>query len=220
MTVRKILVLAEGPTEERFIKEVLNGFFQPKGLFLQPVIVATKRVNAGGKFKGGVPSYEKVRKEVIRLLADSSAILVTTMLDFYGLPETFPGRASPQGHTSIEKVRFVERAWSEEIGQSRFSPYLSLHEFEALLFVSPKEIAQGFSRPELLQDLQRIRDGFSTPEDINDNPETAPSVRLQKLFARYSKPFFGALISQRIGLVSIRAECEHFDQWMQTLETL
>jgi hypothetical protein len=218
--MRKVLVLAEGPTEERFIKEVLNAHLQAFQIHLQPVIVATKRVNAGGKFKGGVPSYEKVRKELLRLLGDSSALIVTTIFDFYGLPESFPGRAAPEGATPLEKVCFVERAWSENIANARFRPYLSLHEFEALLFVSPQAIAQGFSRPELLTPLQRIRRAFATPEDINDDPETAPSARLQKLFPRYSKPFFGTLISRRIGLADLRSECNHFADWLKMLEKL
>ena len=216
--MRKVLVLAEGPTEERFIKEVLNDYFNPSDIFLQPVIVATKRVNAGGKFKGGVPSYEKVRRELIRLLADSSAAIVTTMLDFYGLPETFPGRENPQGRTPLERVCFVETAWRENVGDTRFAPYLSLHEFEALLFVKPDEICKGFSRPEILQDLQRIRNDFPSPEEINDHPDTAPSARLQKLFPRYSKPFFGALISRRIGLADMRSECKHFASWLTMIE--
>jgi len=216
--MRKILVLAEGQTEEKFIKEVLNPHLDPKRVFLQPVIVATKRVNSGGKFKGGVPGYEKVRGEVLRLLADSSSLIVTTMLDYYGLPESFPGRGSPSGRTSLEKVCSVEAAWSRDIGDPRFRPYLSLHEFEALLFVDPGEIARGFSRNELLNDLQIIRNAFATPEDINDHPETAPSKRLQNLFPRYSKPFFGSLISLRIGLDSMRRECRHFGVWLQMLE--
>lgn len=218
--MRKVLVLAEGPTEERFIKEAVNPELEQKRLHLQPVIVATKRVNAGGKFKGGVPSYEKVRREVLNLLGDSSALIVTTMLDFYGLPESFPGRADPKGASSLEKVRFVERAWTDDINNARFHPYLSLHEFEALLFVSPKDIADGFARPELLRAIEKVRQSFSTPEEINDDPETAPSARLTKLFPRYSKPFFGTLISRRIGLQKMRAECIHFRSWLERLESL
>ena len=85
---------------------------------------------------------------------------------------------------------------------------------------NPKEITQGFSRPELLSEVERIRQAFPTPEDINDHPDTAPSARLRKLFPRYSKPFFGTLISRRIGLADMRAECKHFGCWVKTLEAL
>jgi hypothetical protein len=62
---RKVYVLVEGQTEEGFVKNILRQEM-PEGLYLQPVIVATKRVNTGGKFKGGVPSYPKVKDEDVR----------------------------------------------------------------------------------------------------------------------------------------------------------
>lgn len=219
MTIRKALILVEGQTEETFIKEVLSGFM-PTGIFLQPVIVATKRVNSGGKFKGGVPSYPRVRNEVMRLLADSSAVRVTTMLDYYALPSTFPGRAQPQGGTSTERARSVETAWEMDIGHPHFHAYLSLHEFEALLFSEPAVIAQSFAKPELESDLVAIRSAFATPEEINDHPDTAPSARLEKLYPRYNKPFFGTLIAQRIGMAAMMDKCPHFADWVHFLRTL
>lgn len=96
MNFRKAFILVEGQTEETFVKNVLSEFL-PEGLFLQPVIIAKKRVNSGGKFKGGVPRYPKVRNEIVRLLGDFSAVIVTTMLDYYALPPSFPGRERPLG---------------------------------------------------------------------------------------------------------------------------
>lgn len=219
MSVRKAFVLVEGQTEEGFVKKVLQPVM-PVGLYLQPVIIATKRVNSGGKFKGGVPKYPKVRAEVLRLLNDSSAVTVTTMLDYYALPPTFPGRETPAGQTADEKVRHVQRAWEADIGNRRFAAYLSLHEFEALLFSAPQEIADGFAKPELAQELQNIRNSFRSPEEINDHPSTAPSARLSKLYPRYSKPFFGSLIAGRIGIDRICDECAHFAEWVRFLRAL
>lgn len=219
MSFRKVFILVEGQTEESFVKNVLSEYMPP-GLFLQPVVVATKRVNSGGKFKGGVPSYPKVRGEVIRLLGDSSAILVTTMLDYYALPTSFPGRSQPTGASAQERVKSVEDAWTTDIGNSRFRAYLSLHEFEALLFSHPQAIADGFAKPELLPQLSGIRASFATPEDINDRPETAPSARLEALYPHYSKPFFGTLIARRIGLNTMMSECPHFAEWVQMLRNL
>ena len=183
------------------------------------MIVATKRVNTGGKFKGGVPSYPKVRDEVTRLLRDSSASMVTTMLDFYGLPTTFPGRANPQGANAQDRVRFVEESWDSDISNSRFKAYLSLHEFEALLFSQPEKIAESFMQPTILSALQRIRDNFPTLEEITD-PATAPSARLQNLYPRYSKPFFGSLIASRIGVDPMLLDCKHFATWVSFLRSL
>ena len=219
MSWRKAFVLVEGQTEERFVKDVLQPEM-PRDLYVQPVIVATKRVFAGGKFKGGVPGYPKVRSEVMRLLHDTSAIAVTTMLDYYALPSTFPGRNNPTGATATARVLHVEAAWNADIHDARFFSYLSLHEFEALLFCDPDEIASGFARPELAPQLHGIRNGFASPEEINDHPQTAPSARLAQLYPRYSKPFFGALIARRIGIERMCAECAHFAQWLNALRSL
>lgn len=219
MSFRKVLILVEGQTEERFIKDVLQTAM-PSGLTLQPIIVSTKRFNAGGKFKGGVPSYTRVRGEITRLLADSSAILVTTMLDYYGLPATFPGRHSPQGKTALDRVRFVEEAWAIDINNRRFLPYLSLHEFEALLFSEPTAIADGFSKPELATELNSIRASYPNPEEINDHPTTTPSARLKQIFGSYSKPLFGSRIAQKISIKTMTTHCPHFANWVSTLQNL
>ena len=124
------------------------------------------------------------------------------------------------GTTAAEKVCFVEESWEADISDKKFSAYLSLHEFEALLFSKPQEIADGFAHPELAGKLQNIRNGFRSPEEINDHPDTAPSARLQQMYPRYSKTFFGALIAGRIGIDQMCAECEHFAEWVIWLKTL
>ena len=88
----KVLILVEGQTEETFVKQTLGPYLSSLGVFVVPTIIATKRIKSGPSFKGGMPSYPKVRREILRLLGDSSAALVTTMIDFYGLRTSFPGR--------------------------------------------------------------------------------------------------------------------------------
>ena len=216
----KVLILVEGQTEESFVKNLLGAHLHNRGLNLIPVIVATKRLLTGGKRRGGYVPYARLRSEILRLLNDSSAARVTTMLDYYGLAPEFPGRETPIGKTAIEKVSAVEQAWSADINNHRFLPYLALHEFEAMLFTAPTEIAAGLGQPALQSSLQRIRASFTTPEDINDDTETAPSKRLSDLFPGYNKPFYGELIAERIGINKIRAECIHFAGWLAKLELL
>lgn len=219
MSFRKVLILVEGQTEESFVKHVLSKYM-PNGLLLQPVVVATKRINSGGKFKGGVPSYSKVKNEVQLLLRDSSAILVTTMLDYYALPASFPGRSNPSGNSPLQRVESVEAAWTADVGISRFRAYLSLHEFEALLFAQPAAIADEFNNSDMLSQLNYIRNTYDTPEDINDAPTTAPSARLRALFGNYSKPLYGTRIATNIGLSTIMKECPHFAEWAGMLQKL
>jgi hypothetical protein len=215
----KVLILVEGQTEEAFVKNLLASHLRGLGVIAIPVIVATKRLLTGDKKRGGYVPYPRLRAEVLRLLNDSSAACVTTMLDYYGLAPEFPGRGTPAGRTSLEKVSSVEQAWATDINCARFIPYLALHEFEAMLFTEPTIIASSFGQSSLQSALQNIRASFASPEDINDHEETAPSKRLGKLFPSYNKPFYGELIAERIGIGRIRGECVHFGTWLGKLES-
>ena len=95
-----------------------------------------------------------------------------------------------------------------------------MHEFEAMLFSDCERFSVGIGRPELSPSFQQIRDGFASPEDIDDSPSTAPSKRIQKLIPGYQKPLLGNLASLEIGIDVIRAECAHFREWLETLERL
>jgi hypothetical protein len=74
-------------------------------------------------------------------------------------------------------------------------------------------------RLDLETSLQEIRDGFNTPEEINDSPITAPSKRVKEIVPGYQKPLLGVLAILEIGLIRIRAECPHFDRWLRQLES-
>jgi D-serine deaminase-like pyridoxal phosphate-dependent protein len=53
-----------------------------------------------------------------------------------------------------------------------------------------------------------------------EEPQTAPSKRLRKLFAGYQKPLHGPLAIAAIGIERIRAVCPHFDEWLRRLEAV
>lgn len=216
----KLLILVEGQTEEAFIKNLLAPHLVSRNVIAIPVIVATKRLLTGDKRRGGYVPYSRLRAEILRLLNDSSATCVTTMLDYYGLAPEFPGRETPKGKTAMEKVAFVEQAWAADINHQRFLPYLALHEFEAMLFTDPAIIANSFGQPAFQTHLQNIRTSFPSPEDINDHEETAPSKRLGRIFPGYNKPFYGELIAERIGIERIRVDCAHFANWLTKLESI
>jgi len=217
--MRTILVLVEGQTEEKFVKEVLTPHFHNYNKHLIPTIVNTKIVKSGRNFKGGIVSYGQVRRDLMRLLGDTSALCVTTMFDLYGLPDEFPGRNDAPS-LPYDKVQHIENAFRKDIAHPRFLGNLTLHEFEGLLFTKPAEIARALYDPDKELELTKIRASFKTPEEINDNPKTAPSKRLEGIFPIYNKPFYGMVISKRIGLNAICAECPHFHQWVSCLENL
>jgi len=79
---------------------------------------------------------------------------------------------------------------------------------------------EGFVKNTLRREMPEIRNNFPTPEEINDDPATAPSARLQNLYPRYSKPFFGSLIASRIGVDPMLLNCKHFAAWVSFLRSL
>jgi len=174
--MHKVLVLVEGPTEEKFVKEILRPHLNNYDKHLIPTIVNTKVVKNGPNFKGGIGSYGQVRRDLLRLLGDTSARCVTTMFDLYGLPGEFPGRCDAPAEP-YKKVKYVEDAFAQDVNHQRFLSNITLHEFEGLLFTTPAEIARALNEPVREPELTRIRASFQTPEEINDDPVTAPSKK-------------------------------------------
>lgn len=215
--MKKILILVEGQTEESFVKNILNPGLSSNNLYVVPIIITTKKVKNGPNFKGGVNSYTTIKKEVQKLLRDSSAVAITTMIDFYKIPNDFPSWSS--NGTCYDKVVAAECAFRDDINQSRFIPYLQLHEFEGLLFSVPEVISDALDRKKK-QEVQSIRTAFATPEEINNGEQTHPSMRLISLFPYYKKPIFGSIIAGRIGIDQIKAACPHFNSWFVSLQSL
>ncbi len=216
----RALILVEGQTEERFVKDLLAPELYPFGLYFEkPVLLVTKIVKNGPNFKGGVTSYRNFRRDLQPLLGNSGA-LVTTLLDYYGLPHDFPGMGDRPPGSPLDRVRHVERAIHEDLGApSNFIPFLALHEFEAWLFSSPDELPRAVTMTDKQPELQAIRDAFASPEDIDESPLLAPSKRIKALFPTYRKTLHGPTVAKRIGVGRIRAECPHVDSWFRALET-
>ena len=182
--MKRVLILVEGQTEERFVKEVLAPDFWSREMFFHPTLLVTKRVKTGANFKGGVTGFARFRNDTQRLLNSAAGALVTTLLDYYGLPTDFPGMATrPAKGTPQQRVRHVEAAIAEHFGaRLNFLPFLALHEFEAWLFCSPQELPRVMTEPARQQDLAAIRASVSSPEEINERPQFSPSHRIAALF--------------------------------------
>lgn len=217
----KVLILVEGQTEQGFIENVLSVHLAAFGVFPIPIVVPTKAPRGSEPaIKGGHVSWPKIKKTLLDLLSDSSAALVTTMFDFYGRPEDWPGNQSLPPGTCYDHVRHLEAACRQELAHQKFYPYFSLHEFEALLFTSPETFSQSFPELDLLEALVAIRGQCHSPEEINDDPATAPSKRIYELCPAFRKRSDGPIIAELIGIETIRAECPHFNEWLTKLESL
>jgi hypothetical protein len=219
--MKTVLVLVEGQTEERFVKDVLAPEFYALEFFFDPRLLITKRVKHGASFKGGVTTYGKFRNDAVRLLGEAQGRIVTTVIDYYGLPSDFPGMSTRPNSTPLERVLHVEKQIHADLGAPpNFLPFLALHEFEAWLFSSRDELPNTLTQPQKRLDFAAIRDSFDDPEQINENPQTAPSKRIAQLFPGYRKVLHGPVAAKRIGMAAIRAECPHFDAWYRELERL
>jgi hypothetical protein len=216
----RVLILAEGQTEERFIKDVLTPHLQALNVFARASIVRTKEPPAGSPYKGGFFSYHKIRRDVSRLLQDTDAI-VTSMFDFYGLPADFPGVATANPLAAKhERARSVQLAFDTNIDHQRFRSFITLHEFETLVFASANSLGEQFSDPQLTAWCNKIVGDSGGVELINDGQTTHPHERLRQKIGSYRKVGDGPSIVAKQGLHSVRQQCPHFNDWLNWLESL
>jgi hypothetical protein len=222
-----LLVHVEGETEESFVNEVLAPHLYRSGYEnVSARLVGNARQRDR---RGGIRGWNTVRKDIVNHLREDPGCIATTMVDFYALPrdgeKAWPGRREAAMLPFVQKAAAVHDALLNDIrtemgdgfNPARFVPYVVMHEFEGLLFSDCEGFARGIGRPELIPELQAIRNQFVTPEEINDSPITAPSKRVTNLVPGYQKPLLGNLAALEIGLAKIRNQCPQFDAWLTRL---
>lgn len=216
----RLLVLAEGDSEELFVQTILAPHLEHFGVYARATGVVSKRLASGKKFTGG-NLWSNVRLSLQALLADSNA-WVTTLLDFYGLPDDFPGLSglpSPTG-PALDAVQHVEKSISIAMGRpARFIPFIAMHEFEAWYFANPRKVADFFGKVEIAEAMTRACQEANGPENINHGKETHPSKRLESYGIGFRKTS-AVTVLKEIGLDAIRASCPHFNDWLTRLEKL
>ena len=223
----RLLIHVEGETEETFVREVLRphlfayGYQRVDARLLGNTRLRTRR--------GGIRPWTSARSDILRHLSEDTGCLATTMVDYYGLPvgegRAWPGRLEANGRPFAEKATVMEKAIMADLEgladfavTRRFIPFVVMHEFEALLFSDCEAFARGIGQGSMARAFQEIRDLFSSPEEINDSPETAPSKRVERLVPGYEKPFMGTIAALEIGLPAIRSACPSFHCWLERLE--
>ena len=204
--MKRVLVFCEGQTEETFIKKIVAPIFYEKALVFIPIPC------------GGVSKYSIIKKRLSDLCKSDKSALVTTMLDYYGLPEETPEKRTNHGGDIYCHIQGIENAIGRDIGESNLLPNLMVHEFEALLFSKSEcfqycEMSQGS-----LKELQKISEEFEGPEYINNSPDTAPSKRILKVYPQYNKILDGYNVAREIGIDTMRMKCRHFDEWISKIE--
>jgi len=217
----EVVALVEGTTEKIFIVNMLVPYLAEMGVYITPIIISKP-----GQ-KGGDVRFARVKNDIELHLKQRRDTYLTLFIDYYGIKGDWPGlKEAKQQSTARKKAAKINEATKEQVkylfgchgASRRFIPYVSMHEFEALLFSGPKKLAEHLH---VAQDkIDRILEECGDPEDIDDSPETAPSKRLEDLSDRFKKTSTGIAIVDAIGLPKLRRKCPIFDDWLTTVESL
>ena len=193
---KRIIIVVEGETEEEFVKSSIRPYLHENGIY----DVRGIKISTSPGFKGGIGSYGKFKNRVKLLLNQEKDIVVSSLVDFFRLPTSFPNyEEALKIPFSQDRVTFLEAAINADIDDSRCIPYIQLYEFEALLFADIRGFEYCGFETKQLQQVQAIMAEYPNPEEINNHPETAPSNRLLKIIPKYEKVVWGNIIAQENG---------------------
>jgi len=122
---------------EGFCNQVLARHLWQFDCYIHTIKIAHSR-HHGIIDRGGIGKYETLWFDIQSTLKSRKqpGVYFTTMIDLYGLPADFPGKANhvrnPQNPRPYCEA--LERAFGADIGDARFEPHLQLHEYETLLY--------------------------------------------------------------------------------------
>ena len=204
----RLAISVEGQTEEIFVNAVLAAHLADRNVWATPVVL--RRTKGGG----GDVTVARLASHIIAL---SSYDAVTSLVDLYGFRD--------RGRDSADRLqrrlfREIDGRMHLDADPSRIFPYVQQYEFEGLLFSDTSAFAAAGARPEEAAELERVRQAFATPEEIDDGRRSAPSKRIARALRSYDKPVHGPQVASAIGLPAIRAQCPRFDRrvsWMEAL---
>lgn len=223
--MKRIFIVVEGETEERFLRSVLYPHFINIGIHIEAQSWTTNRKLGTS---GGGSSYDLVENHLLRLMSrykKDDSVFYSVMIDLYKFPI--------QGNTIYDadllkinegkaKAVLLQEKMSARFSNRNFIPYVQLHEFEALLLSKPTELGLFYTDKEkeikaLIKEIQGL-----SPEEINETPEGAPSKRIIKHIPAYKrqKTSAGVITAERIGLEHLRTTCSHFNGWITKLEAI
>ncbi len=221
----RINFVVEGQTEELFVNRVLAPYFADQSIYTSARCVTTRsdRDTPHIKYRGGLSTYRHAHDDILEWAKRerSGNVRFTTMFDLYGLPGDFPGcEEAAKELDPYLRVKILEKAFKESIGDWRFIPYIQLHEFESLLFSDLQKLGAEF--PDYSENIHKLTETtskFSSPELINDGVTTAPSKRIIGAIPDYKigKATWGSIIASKIGVPMLKSQCLHFREWIEQL---
>ncbi len=190
--MKKLYVMCEGKTEAGFCSDLLQvAVFPNRDGEVMPITFITSE-KRGEVFRGGIKSYESCKRQIGNILNSirGNETYVTSMIDLYRLPNTFPSLTTANKLPGQAKayVEILEQAFQDDIADHRFIAHIQLHEYETLLFAQVEKFGEFFENCEKqIQSLHSVVTKFGNIELINDNYETCPSRRIIQEFPKYTK---------------------------------
>jgi Domain of unknown function (DUF4276) len=218
--MKRVVIVCEGETEREFCKTLLATYFAKTDIHIQAPLIK--------RSMGGIVKWGILKREIETYLREND-VYVTMLIDYYGLYSkyNFPEWGESLRITDKnERMEFLEGAMKNDIEASvrhRFIPYLQLHEFEGLLFNDIDIFYEQVPKQELvgIAELKKtFKDYPDNPEMINNNKETSPSHRLERIILGYNKILYGHYFAEAIGLDKIRNKSPRFNKWMNIIQAI
>ena len=178
-----MVALVEGPTERIFVQDILGPYLTRTEVYITPIIL-TKPGQKGGDVR-----FSRARNDIERHLKQRNETWLTLLVDYFGIKGDWPGYEESKRkrrHTSKARVmneatqERVSELFSDQDAQRRFIPYVSMFEFEALLFSDADILARKLNvRPE---DVEKILAEYDDePEKIKRQSPDCPIQAVGRL---------------------------------------
>lgn len=217
--MKKLIIVCEGPTEQEFVRDVLQPHFLKFQIYIRNPLIK--------KSRGGIVPWTTLKTQIENHLREKDCF-VTTLIDYYGIEDRFnyPGwQQSKNIQDKVQRLDYLEQEMFNDINaglSEKFIPYIQLHEFEGLLFNNLNSFEETFEATEFKdkKELIRILENYTNPEMINDHKDTAPSKRLDNLIEGYNKIVYGSILAENIGMTRLREKSPRFNQWISSLEKI
>jgi len=224
--MKRLYLTVEGQTEQAFAVDVL----QPHLCSFNVMVVKPRLTGLHARRGGRIPTggllhtFGHSLGDIRRWMSEdkSSDVRFSMMIDLYSLPNDFPGYAEAMElNDPHAQAAALEESLASELADSRFIPYLQVHEFEALVLANPDSFLEWFDGVE--KQVAKLRaecELFDTPEKINHGQHSHPKARIKKHFIDYDENVDGPVLAQYVGVDGIKQKCPHFAQWLNKLEQL